>query len=115
MHCSMKHMGQTLRKAREDKGLTQAALAEAIEVSNRTVIAIEKGERNPTFEVLLRLLCTLDVPADLIFRPNNTPHTQEQEQFICEYLHATVREQRIAASTARNIWRELRETNHYIE
>ena len=112
MHYDMKRMGRVMRKARDDKAMTQAALAEKIEVSLRTIIAIENGKRNPTFEVLYRLVHTLDIPADLIFRPDDIPNTPEQEQFICEYLNATEQEQRIAVSAARSVWREMRESNH---
>ena len=111
MHYDMKRMGRIARKAREDKGITQAALAEKIEVSLRTIIAIENGKRNPTFEVLYRLVHALDIPADLIFRPDDIPHTPEQEQFICEYLNATEQEQRVAMSAVRSLWRELRGNN----
>jgi len=111
MHYDMKRMGKIMRKAREDKGITQAALAEKIEVSLRTIIAIENGKRNPTFEVLHRLIHALDVPADLIFRPDDIPNTPEQEQFICEYLNATEQEQCTAMSVVRSVWRELRERN----
>ena len=112
MHYDMKHMGRVMRKAREDKGITQAALAEKIEVSLRTVIAIENGKRNPTFDVLYRLVHALDIPADLIFRPDGTPNTPEQEQFICEFLNATDQEQRVAVSAVRSVWRELRGDNN---
>ena len=61
MHYDMKHMGRVVRKARDDKGITQAALADKIEVSLRTIIAIENGKRNPTFEVLYRLVRALVV------------------------------------------------------
>ena len=54
--------------ARRKNGLTQAELAEKIEVSLKTVIDIEKGKRNPTFDVLYRLIIALDIPAELIFR-----------------------------------------------
>jgi putative transcriptional regulator len=108
MHYDMKRMGLVIRKARENKSFTQAALAEKIEVSLRTVIAIENGKRNPTFEVLYRLIHALDIPADLIFRPDDMPHTPEQEQFIYEFLNATEQEQRTAMSVVRNVWRELR-------
>ena len=104
----MKHMGLVIRRARENKMMTQSALAEKIDVSLRTIIAIENGKRNPTFDVLYRLIQTLDIPADSIFRPDNQPNTQEQEQFICEYLNATEPEQRIVTSAARSIWQELR-------
>ena len=111
----MKHMGSTIRRARENKMITQAALAEKIDVSLRTIIAIENGKRNPTFDVLYRLIQLLDIPADLIFRPDNLSNTQDQEQFIREYLTATKQEQRIVSSAARSIWQELRKANDNAE
>ena len=111
----MKYMGRVIRRARENKMITQAALAEKIDVSLRTIIAIENGKRNPTFDVLYRLIQLLDIPADLIFRPDNLSNTQDQEQFICEYLNATEPEQRIVSSAARSIWQELRKENDHAE
>ena len=111
MHNDMKLMGRVIRDAREMKHITQTALADKIEVSHRTIIAIENGKRNPTFEVLYRLIHALDIPADLIFRPNDISNTPAQEQFICEYLNATEQEQRIAMNVSRSVWCELRNSN----
>lgn len=111
MHNDMKLMGRVIRKARENKSITQSALAEKIDVSLRTVIAIENGKRNPTFDVLYRLINALDIPADLIFHPDDTSNTPEQEQFIREYLNATEQEQRVTMAAARSIWVELRDNN----
>ena len=111
MQYDMKRMGRVLRTARENKAMTQATLADKIEVSLRTIIAIENGKRNPTFEVLYRLVQALDIPADLIFRPDDISNTPEQEQFISEFLNATEQEQRIAIAVARSVWRELRAEN----
>ena len=108
MHNDMKLMGRVIRKARENKSITQSALAEKIDVSLRTIIAIENGKRNPTFEVLYRLIQALDIPADLIFRPDDAANTPEQEQFIREYLSATEQEQRVAMASSRSVWVELR-------
>lgn len=108
MHNDMKHMGAIVQKARVARGLTQTALAEKIDVSLRTVIAIETGKRNPTFEVLYKIIRELSIPADLIFRPDDIPSTPEQEQFIRELRDANEQEQRTAIASARSIWRELR-------
>ena len=108
MQYDMKRMGRVVRTARENNSMTQAALADKIEVSLRTIIAIENGKRNPTFDVLYRLVHALDIPADLIFRPDDISNTPEQEQFIREYLNATEQEQRIATTVSRSVWRELR-------
>jgi transcriptional regulator with XRE-family HTH domain len=108
MHYDMKHMGTIIQEARGARGITQTALADKIDVSLRTVIAIETGKRNPTFEVLYKIIRELSIPADLIFRPDDVPATPEQEQFIRELRDATEREQRVAIASARSIWRELR-------
>jgi len=102
-------MGHILRSAREAKGLTQAALAERIDVSIRTIIAIEKNQRNPTYEVLYRLVHTLSISADLIFYPDNAPLTTEQDQFMRELLACDEKGQRIVMSTLRSLIRALRQ------
>ena len=108
MHNDMKHMGTIIQEARGARGITQTALADKIDVSLRTIIAIEKGKRNPTFDVLNKIIRELSIPADLIFRPDDIPRTTEQEQFIREFLDANEQEQRVAIASARSIWRELR-------
>lgn len=108
MHYDMKHMGAVIQAARTAHGITQTALAEKIDVSLRTVIAIETGKRNPTFEVLYKVIRELSIPADLIFRPDDVHGTPEQEQFIREFRDADEQEQRIAIASVRSIWRELR-------
>ena len=45
-----------LKAARAEKDMTQAALAEAVDVSRQTINAIEKGEYNPTIN-LCRAIC----------------------------------------------------------
>lgn len=112
MHYDMKHMGAVIQKARGAHGITQTALAEKIDVSLRTVIAIETGKRNPTFEVLYKIIRELSIPADLIFRPDDVTDTPELKQFIRELRDANKQEQQIAIASARSIWKELRRTGN---
>ncbi len=49
--------------ARVFRGLTQEQLAEALGISVRWFQAIEKGEGKPSFDLLLRMLCLLDLDA----------------------------------------------------
>ncbi len=109
MHYDMKRIGSIIQSARHGNGLTQAELAERIDVSLKTVIDIEKGKRNPTFDVLFRMITELDIPAELIFRPEDLSGSPELEQFICELRNASEQERRLVITTARSIWRELRE------
>jgi DNA-binding XRE family transcriptional regulator len=102
-------MGNTLRSAREEKGLTQAQLAKAADVSLRTIIAIEKGDRNPTFEVLFPLIHALGISADQIFYPDAAPLTAEQDQFMRDLLDCDEKTQRIVIPTLRSLTWALRQ------
>lgn len=107
MHTDMMSMGNVLRNAREAKNLTQSELAEMIGASTRTILAIEKNQRNPTYEVLYNLIHTLDISADLIFRPESAPLTVEQDQIIRELLACDDRAKDVAFQTLRSLVRAL--------
>jgi putative transcriptional regulator len=59
-----------LRDLRHERGLSQAELAEAIEVSRQTIIAIEADKYDPSLPMAYRLAAFFEVPAeDLFFNP----------------------------------------------
>lgn len=109
MHDTKTRMGAVIRQTRENKKLTQSQLAERIDVSLRTVAAIENDKRNPTFEVLKRLVHELDISADQIFRPDEQPYTPEQEQLIREMFSRSEKEQKLITGTIRALLRGLEE------
>jgi DNA-binding XRE family transcriptional regulator len=82
LHSNVTKIGAILRKAREAKGLTQAALSNKLGISTRTIISIEKDKRHPTYEVFFKIIRALELSADHIFWPENMPFTPEQEQLI---------------------------------
>jgi len=102
-------IGDIVRSAREAKCLSQTALAKEIAVSKQTVIAVEKNQRNPTYEVFCRLIHALDISADLIISPDRATYTVEQEQLFRELLACGEREQKIAIATLRSLLRALRQ------
>ena len=53
--------GQVLKKIRERRGFTQAALAERVGVHQVTIARLETGERNPSMDLLHRLAKALKV------------------------------------------------------
>lgn len=108
MHDDVTRIGSVVRSAREAKGLTQAALADLISVSVRTVIAMEKNNRNPIYVVLYRLVHALNISADLILFPERAPLETESDQFVRDYLACGKREKRIITATFRSFLRELR-------
>ena len=59
-----------LREIRKRRGLTMKQLGKLAGVTESMIGMIETGERNPSFETLLRLGEALDVPVDMIVRGN---------------------------------------------
>lgn len=48
-------VGQSIRKRRKELGITQPHLSELANVSTNTLYKIEKGQGNPTMDVLNKL------------------------------------------------------------
>ena len=60
-------MRNRLRELRKDRGLSQAELAEAIEVSRQTIIAMEADKYDPSLPMAYRLAAFFDVPVEELF------------------------------------------------
>jgi putative transcriptional regulator len=56
-----------LRELRKHRALSQAELAEAIEVSRQTIIAMEADKYDPSLPMAYRLAAFFDVPVEQIF------------------------------------------------
>lgn len=59
-----KRLGERIRKERRRLNLTQAQLAEDIDISDTYMGAIERGERSLTLDTLVRLVNRLGVTVD---------------------------------------------------
>ena len=57
-------INNTLKDIREERNLIQADLAEAIGSCSQTIGRIERGERNPSLEIAIRLAHYLKVPVE---------------------------------------------------
>ena len=78
-------LGERLKKARKDRGLTQEQLAERSGLSTRHIAKIEKGDVNPSFEVLSTLVKTLGVSFDAIFDPASEQVAAELQEIAGLY------------------------------
>jgi transcriptional regulator with XRE-family HTH domain len=58
----LKAMGRRLRRLREARGLTQAALAKRARITREYVVRLEAGRYDPTLSVSARLAKALGVP-----------------------------------------------------
>ncbi|WP_293682230.1 helix-turn-helix transcriptional regulator [uncultured Phenylobacterium sp.] len=62
--------GRNVRRLRQDRGLSQEALADAVGLAVTYVGQIERGRRNPTLNVVERFAEALTVdPLDLLEAP----------------------------------------------
>ncbi len=73
-----------VREYRVDKNWTQAALAEVLDVSRQTVIAIERGKYDPSLRLAFRIAGIFARPLDDIFVPE-TGHGPENTPTYCFY------------------------------
>ena len=61
---SLKNFGTALRNMRQEKGLSQEALASRLDmVSNGYISRLESGQKNPTLEMVFKLAEALEIKA----------------------------------------------------
>ena len=70
MSDSVDNLGAIVKAARIKASLTLYELASKLSITQRHLISIENNERNPSYDLLYRLIRTLSLPADRIFIPN---------------------------------------------
>ena len=68
---TMKDLGETVRRARRERGLTQIALAERANVARGAVQKLESGRGTVTLPTVLKVMQTLSL--DLVVSPRSTP------------------------------------------
>ena len=77
--------GARLRAVRKERGYTQERLAELTKLSTRHIAGIEKGEANPSFEVLYTITSVLGVSFDAIFNPADEQMEREIQEITGLY------------------------------
>jgi transcriptional regulator with XRE-family HTH domain len=62
----LRKLGERVREQRRNRGLTQEALAEALDLSVAYVSLIERGGRNPPYTTVVAIAKALGIPASRI-------------------------------------------------
>ena len=62
------HISNQVNKLRVDKYVTQEELAEKVQVSRQTIIAIEKGNYTPSILLALKISKFFNLPVEKIFK-----------------------------------------------
>lgn len=102
-------LGERLKKARKDCGLTQEQLAERSGLSTRHIAKIEKGDVNPSFEVLSTLVKTLGVSFDAIFDPASEQVESEIQEIAGLYRACPEQGRRLILAAIRALTHEMME------
>ena len=77
-----KSFGKRMQKYREQAGYSQEALAEKIECSNIFISYIERGEKSPSLDTLIKLANALCVPADILLGNELESYSITQLKYI---------------------------------
>ena len=62
------YISNEVNKLRTDKDVTQEKLAEMLQVSRQTIIAIEKGNYTPSILLALKISKFFNLPVEKIFK-----------------------------------------------
>lgn len=79
-------VGERIRKARKDAGLTQNQLAARLSISYVNISQLERGDRNPGVETLQRIADALDIPVGELL--GTVPQPDRDYERVCDALDA---------------------------
>lgn len=99
-----KLLGQRIKNIRVNKGLTQEQLTEKLNIGQRTLSKIERGNAFVSAETLAKLLTALDIGIDELF---NFGYLQEKE-IIKEELIDAIQNEKIDITTLYRIYKSLK-------
>ena len=86
-------IGDRLFSIRKRLGMTQAEVAEAAGLSDRTYADIERGGVNMRVETLLRICQVLHVTPDMILTYDQTPDTINREALLLQLQSCNPKDQ----------------------
>lgn len=99
--------GARLRAIRKERGYTQEQLAELTNLSTRHIAGIEKGEANPSFEVLYTITTVLGTSFDAIFNPADEQVEREIQEISGLYRACPEQGRRLILVSTRAMAQEL--------
>lgn len=101
-------LGDRIRCARKECGLTQKELAGQSGLSVKTIQDIEKGRKNPTYDTLTRLMGRLGLSPDTMFLSKSPVPTEEMQHFFENFQLCDQKSQGILLKTIYFLSEQLR-------
>lgn len=81
----LKFLGDRIRSARKDCGLTQQALADQADLAVKTIQDVERGRKNTTYETLCQLIERLGISPNSLFPSQMSPEDEAIQHFIGKF------------------------------
>ena len=82
VHIHTETLGDIIKKARQESGITMEELAFRLDVTPRYLYRIENENKKPSFDVLYGLIRELSISPDVIFYPERLSTDSELENLI---------------------------------
>lgn len=82
-----KDLGKKIKRMRIKRGLTQEALSEAVEISQRTLSGIEIGENFCTAETLDKIINALETTPEELFALDHLKQEKDLINELCSSIH----------------------------
>lgn len=81
------NLGQRIREERQKLNLTQEKLSETINVTTTYIGQIERGERRPTLDTLIKISNALGVSIDYLLQESITPASDNLMNLWIQLTH----------------------------
>ena len=89
------YMGAIFKAARKRADMTQEQVAEQVDITPRFLMGLEKGEKRPSLEVLLRLAHLLNIPGDALIHPQLSFVDEEDQELLRLFMELTARDKKV--------------------
>ena len=81
-------LGAALKRAREEKGWTQAYVAELVDRDSRTIMNIENKGQYPSFDLFVKLITMFDISVDQFIHADGGAQTSSCRKHIDVLLNS---------------------------
>lgn len=105
-------LGMKMKNRRLDRHLTQENVSDASGVTVRTISKIERGEMNPSFEILSALVPVLGMSFDSLFVSEEDQQDEGVQELISLYKSSPKNGRHLIVETVRTLSNELTDICH---
>ena len=101
-----KQFGIVLKNARMDNKLTQAELAEILDISLSYIKDLERFRNNPSYEVFEKVIRYFNISADTVIYPNQNQNDNTYKQIERLLTHCNEKQLHVILATTKALLSE---------